>query len=198
MQSTSFVWPAWVKGRYAGEHDGAGNPMSYSTPSEPNAAANMIATVDDYARFAVHVLDGAGLPSTLFQEMTSAHTRPADPFDGEFWGVGWGVLKERDPKNDIVWHGGGQPGIRTIVMLQPARRRGVVVFTNGTGGSPLIAAVVNATLNKDGQLRTLERNLLQQNRIPRVQETSDVTITTAERQKRPTTTTGTQRGSTTQ
>jgi CubicO group peptidase (beta-lactamase class C family) len=178
MKRTSFVWPAWAHSRFAGEHDAAGQPMAYATPYEPNAAANMISSIDDYARFAVHVLNGAGVPADLFKDMTSAQTRPANPLDGEYWGVGWGVLKERDPHDDIVWHGGGQPGIRTIVMLQPARRRGVVVFTNATGGSPLIYAVVNATLNKDGRLRTLERSLSRQNRIPRVLESRDSTNTT--------------------
>lgn len=162
MQSTSYIWQPWADGRYAGEHE-ALEPIEdgYDKPSEPNAAADLITTIDDYARFALHVLNGAGIPDALFADMASAQARPTPPIEGAYWGIGWAIVKEPDPENYAIWHGGGQNGIRTHVLLVPEGRRGLIVFTNATQGTPIVQAVLDITLNKDGGFPVLEQILAQ-------------------------------------
>ena len=77
MSSTFMVWnedtDSVIRDRYAGEHTAAGVPTRYDRPTEPNAAANLLTTANDYAKFLIETINGAGISKTSFKEMNKPH-----------------------------------------------------------------------------------------------------------------------------
>jgi CubicO group peptidase (beta-lactamase class C family) len=152
MTDTSYIWKDWIEPRYAGEFYRIGEMLNYSRRTEPNAAAGLVTTIGDYARFAAWVMNGA-VTSRTFREMTT--TRRGPPF-GFAQGLGWIIA--RDKRGHIILdHGGSQTGIRTQIILLPQSGRGLVVLTNASNGGPIIRAILNATLNADGSLEVVDR-----------------------------------------
>src|SRR5690606_7858649 len=57
MEDTHYFWSEEVdESRYAVESDTLGNPFPYTKYTTPNAAANMLTTVSDYAAFMAYVM----------------------------------------------------------------------------------------------------------------------------------------------
>ena len=162
MSSTFMVWnedtDSVIRDRYAGEHTAAGVPLQYDRPSQPNAAADLLTTADDYAKFLVETIHGAGIPKTEFNEMIKPHF-PIPGRDNEFMGLSWFVLSGDEAANRILYHGGGQRGIRTLAAFVPSQGDGIVVLTNGDNGDRVIRAVVAHTINKSNEYPLLERML---------------------------------------
>jgi CubicO group peptidase (beta-lactamase class C family) len=157
MSHTTYIWNDWVAQNYAGEYYRMGEPLTYSRPSTPNAAASLITTVGDYANFGIWVMNGAGLSKGLQREMVAAQKGP--PF-GLLQGLGWVVTHDAAGRL-ILNHGGSQTGIRAQVLLSPETKSGLVIFTNGSNGTPIIRAVLNSTMNKHGGLGQIDRMLPQ-------------------------------------
>jgi CubicO group peptidase (beta-lactamase class C family) len=154
MTDTSYVWTDWIEPRYAGEFYRLGEMLDYSRPTKPNAAAGLVTTIGDYARFGAWVMNGALTPGT-YREMIT--TRPGPPF-GFAQGLGWIVGRDKRGRM-ILNHGGSQSGMRTQIILLPDSGSGLVVFTNGSNGGPIIRAILNATLNRDGSLEIVDSML---------------------------------------
>jgi CubicO group peptidase (beta-lactamase class C family) len=101
----------------------------------PNAAASLLTTASDYARFTALLLDDAGAPPALRlrpatrQAMRTPQVRLAPALA---WGLGIG-LEERGG-DVLLWHWGDNGGYKDFVIADPARQRGRVIFTNGSGG----------------------------------------------------------------
>ena len=74
-------------------------------------------------------------------------------------GLSWFVLSDGDEVNRILYHGGGQRGIRTLAAWVPNQGDGIVVLTNGDNGNKIIRAVVAHTINKSNAYPLLERML---------------------------------------
>ncbi len=48
------------------------------------------------------------------------------------WGWGWGL--QHFAGEDWMWHWGDNPGFKNFILCRPARRDGLIVFTNGDNG----------------------------------------------------------------
>ena len=153
MTDTSYIWNDTIEPRYAGEFYRIGEMLNYSRPTEPNAAAGLTTTIDDYARFAAWVMNGAALSSRTFREMITGHEGP--PF-GFSQGLGWIIARDKRGRM-ILDHGGSQTGMRMQVVLLPESGGGLVVLTNGSNGGPIIRAILNTTLNADGSLEVVDK-----------------------------------------
>jgi CubicO group peptidase (beta-lactamase class C family) len=98
-------------------------------------AAGFASTADDLARFASWQFrslagkDDAVLDPRTLREMQRPHW--VDPDFETFWGLGFAVQKERDQV--FVGHGGSCPGFRSMIMLEPKSKVGVVVLANAGG-----------------------------------------------------------------
>lgn len=106
------------------------------------AAAGMVSTVEDYARFLAWVARGADLPSDLFEAMATPQTAIGP---GIGWGLGWGVL-DADGET-VLYHGGGEDGVATYAALFVESRRGIVILTNASFGDPLIHTIAERVLD---------------------------------------------------
>lgn len=98
--------------------------------AEPNAAASLYTTAEDYARLMARwVTDDALLALTLAKPVV------ADVKLGLSWGYGWGV--EQGAGGPYLWQWGNNPGYRTFAMMSSSTRDGFVLLTNSPQGMKL-------------------------------------------------------------
>jgi len=158
MTDSSYSWQDRFEGRKATGHDAVGKPQRLARPAEATAAATLQTTALDYARFLIAALDGRGLQKKTFAEMLRPQIRVdegcencvATPPTGRLsrevaWGLGWGL--EETENGLSIWHWGDNgSGFHCFVAGYPARRLGMVVFTNGLGGHGIIPDILAAAL----------------------------------------------------
>ena len=157
MTSSSYTWQERFEKRKAMGHDASGSPEHLKRPPEANAAASLQTTVLDYARFLAAVLDGKGLTKKTWTEMlrpqifvdeaclNCVSNKPSGKLSKEIaWGLGWGIQLTADGKS--IWHWGDNGDFHAYVLGYPAKREGVVVFTNGAGGHGIIPDVLAASI----------------------------------------------------
>ena len=107
--------------------------------SEPNAAASLYTTADDYAK-----LISALLADTTLLSLTLANPITTDPELGLAWGYGWGI--ETAAGGPYLWQWGNNPGFRAFAMVSASSGNGYVLFTNSERGMPLAAALAHSTI----------------------------------------------------
>ena len=130
MNDSTFVPPASDDPRLAigHTHDGKARTL-FHPPAAKAAAGGLFTTAPDYLRFVDHCL--------VNEERMFVPQVQID--DALAWALGWGIEIGTD---NAVWQWGNDPGYKNFVIVQPARRRGVVVFTNGDRGAEVYAPVV--------------------------------------------------------
>ncbi len=117
-----------------------------------NSAASLRGPVQDYARFIAHVM---ARPTRQCWEIGEATRQgmltPQMPLR-EGWldkGLGWN-LERIDANTRWFFHGGANAGrYKTFTVGDPGRRRGLVVMTNGGGGTGVYQRVVRAATGRD-------------------------------------------------
>ena len=158
MERSSFVWTPEVDAALATGHDAEGAPKARARYRHANAAYTLVATAPDYARFLTALLDPASFgPKALPRAGVDGMLRHAvradarDPIErpgrarggSVWWGLGWGI--NETPDGDVVYHSGAnQTGFRCYSQLSPSRGTGIVILTNGLGGSALWTRLVAA------------------------------------------------------
>lgn len=143
MRHTSSGWTDAIGNNVAHGFNEAGEMIDTQLESrKPNAAANLMTTVDDYARFTAWVSKGAGLPAPLFEEMRRSQALQDDP--GELFGLGWKLVPL---KGDMaLLHDGREPGVRTWALVLPGSHDALVIFTNSSNGELTFRPVAEAAL----------------------------------------------------
>jgi CubicO group peptidase (beta-lactamase class C family) len=148
MTETTYGWNSRMDtARFAVGHDTLG--AAIDTPMRPTSRANaadwLVTTIGDYARFAEYVLGGAGLSTATYADMTKAQVQMQGK-PGEAMGLGWEVMQ--GPPNDptILLHTGSDDGIKTMIILLPASKRGIVMFTNGDRGMDVAMKILKPAL----------------------------------------------------
>lgn len=106
---------------------------------EPNGAASLYTTAEDYGKLMAALLADASLLA-----LTVAQPVTVDPELGLTWGYGWGI--ETTPKDRYLWHWGNNPGYRAFAMASLATRKGFVLLTNSEQGLALAASLAHAVL----------------------------------------------------
>jgi CubicO group peptidase (beta-lactamase class C family) len=106
---------------------------------EPNAAASLYTTAEDYAK-----LLSAVLTDTALLSLTVANPVPTEPELGLSWGYGWGI--ETAAGGPYLWHWGNNPGFRAFAMVSASSKKGYVLFTNSERGMPLAASLARSTI----------------------------------------------------
>ncbi len=107
--------------------------------SEPNAAASLYTTAEDYAK-----LISALLADTDLLSLTLANPVITDPELGLAWGYGWGV--ETAVGGPYLWQWGNNPGYRAFAMVSVSSGNGYVLLTNSERGMPLAASLARSTI----------------------------------------------------
>jgi len=126
---------AWKYADYAAATREAGDPP---TPNYmlPNAAASMVTTAPDYARFLAAAIRNPDIRKEQIR---------IRPLLG--WGLGWGI--ERIGTREYVWQWGDNGGYKNFVAAEPASGDAVFVFTNGDSGARIYDRIVTHATGHD-------------------------------------------------
>lgn len=129
MRNTRFWWDQSIdESLYAQNFDADGNKLPTEKYYEANASANLLTTVEDYGKFLVHVIKGAGLSDELFNEML---TPQVSLQENDFFGLGWEILTGFSHDEYALLHSGKDPGVSTLAVLFPETKNGYLLFLNG-------------------------------------------------------------------
>jgi len=156
MASSSYVWRPEFDQHTATGHDSDGAPQDLWKPKEAGAASTLNTTAHDYALFVAAIVNGVGLKPDTFREMETpqiavdpectncTERTPKELSKTIFWGLGWGIQKSGDETS--LWHWGDNGSFKCFVVANPARKSGVVMFTNSESGLAIAPAIIrNAT-----------------------------------------------------
>jgi hypothetical protein len=112
--------------------------------------------VQDYGKFMAHIINGAGLSNTLFQEFITPYSNKQAGID---WGLGCQLLFNLDEKGEYaVMHGGGDYGLKTIMIMFPESKKGLLIFSNSENGMVVWRKLIEEYFGKLGE-EIVRRNL---------------------------------------
>ena len=137
MNNSSLEWTDRLKSSAAFGHFDTGVPRANRFERPPSAAASLLTTAGDYARFAVEMLRPGGRKTEML--------KPQVPVaDGVEWGLGWGL--ERMISGWSFWHWGDQDIFWSFALVDIRRRAGVVFLTNSRNGFKTFNEIVEHVL----------------------------------------------------
>ncbi len=147
MKNTNFGWNDSLDStRFAAGCNENGTP--YGSKYRGNNAADWLVTsMEDYCRFGLYVMNGAGVSEKLFKEITriQVHFDTLSAHKDNGMGLGWEAIRNLPNGEYALTHDGSDPGIATIVLLFPNSKRGIVIFTNGEKGEKLIQNILKGS-----------------------------------------------------
>lgn len=126
----------------------------------PNAASSLLTTPVEYGAFLMALLKGgtsqAGPKPATWRAMLTPQVRVNSALA---WGLGWGI-EERVANQkvghtretiaaDYFWHWGDNGSWKNFVLVHPATRSAIVVFTNGSRGLNVAREIVTAASGLD-------------------------------------------------
>ena len=158
IERMSYVWTPALDASLATGHKADGTRLERARYRHANAAYSLVTTASDYARFLAALLDPAsaaphGLSAASVAAMLKHQVRAEarDPIERPgrakgrevYWGLGWGL--NTTAAGDVVYHSGAnRTGFRSYCQFSPGRGTGIVVMTNGLGGSELWTRLIAA------------------------------------------------------
>lgn len=147
MKDTKFFWDNSVdEARFAKRYDKNGILLIENKNTVANAAYGVLTTVEDYSKFLIYVMNGAGLKKKLYQEMLTNQTQVKAH---QYFGLGW-MIDEINNEN-VITHGGVDNGTQTIVFLLPKSKNGLVIFTSCGNGADAYIPIIQKYLMEQGQ-----------------------------------------------
>lgn len=149
MNETRFVWDNKIDStRFAKWHNEKGELYETFQRTTASAADDLLTTVEDYSRFLVHILNGAGLSEVLYKEMTACQVRINDY---QYWGLGWWIDENINENKDFALvHGGDDIGVHTIAFVVPKTKQALLIFTNSDHGTDAFAEILVKYLGENG------------------------------------------------
>ena len=150
MTSTSYIWSEEIDNKqFAQWHDSEGRLYELDKFYKASGADNLLTTIEDYSKFVLHVLRGAGLSDELREEMVADQVRVSD---FKHFGLGWWIDENINQNKDYALvHGGDDIGVHCITFILPNSQKGLVMFTNSDLGTAAYVEIVNHYLEKDAE-----------------------------------------------
>lgn len=140
IKDTRYHWDNKIdESRFAFRHNSQGKEYKNQGGTTTSAAAGVLTTKEDYARFGVDVMNQAGLSAELFNEMIRTQINIKSNVDQ---GLGWEIIRNLPNNEYALVHQGGSSGVQTIVVLLPVSKRGILVFTNGDEGDKVYSKII--------------------------------------------------------
>jgi len=135
MPDTKFTWKQDIdEQRFAFNHSKDGEILETVKNEKAYASDLMVSTIEDYGKFAEFVINGADLSSEIYKEMI--HLQVETPNESYF-GLGWEIIPDWYGEK-VLMHSGGDPGVRTLIILNLQKKKGLIIFTNSDNGGYLL------------------------------------------------------------
>ena len=148
MNDTRYVWDKNVDTtRLAIGYDKDGKPYETVKNKTPNAADDLLTTIEDYGNFLVSVMNGDGLNQKLFGEMTSNQVSSTK---GKHFGLGFEIYDLGNGEFALS-HSGSDNGVQTIFFIFPKSKKGLLIFTNSDTGVSVYENLLKHYLGENGQ-----------------------------------------------
>lgn len=148
MTDTRYVWSEKVDTiRLAIGYDANGNAYETVKNKVPNAADDLLTTIEDYGKFLISVMNGEGLSPNIFDEMITAQVASTK---GKHFGLGFEIYN-LDKGQYALSHGGSDEGVQTIVFILPQKKQGILIFTNSDTGTAVYETLIKHYLGTNGQ-----------------------------------------------
>jgi CubicO group peptidase (beta-lactamase class C family) len=150
MKDTKFIWDDKMDStRFARWHNEKGELYETQKNKTANAADNLLTTVEDYSKFLVHIINGAGLSDKLYKEMIAEQVRINDY---KHFGLGWWLDENINENKDFALvHGGDDIGVHTITFIIPNTKQALLIFTNSDNGTDAFIELLLKYFGKDGE-----------------------------------------------
>lgn len=149
MKGTKYYWDKTVdETRFAKWHDGNGNLYETYKNTTENGADDLLTTIEDYSRFMLHTMNGAGLSKELYSQMSSDQVRIKS---NKYWGLSWWVDENVGKGENAIINGGDDKGVHTIAIMLPSSKQGLLIFTNCDNGTDIYIQTILAYLGALGQ-----------------------------------------------
>lgn len=148
MDDTRFFWDKTTDStRFARGYDRTGKAYRIHRNTKPNAADDLLTTVEDYGRFLASVMANDGLTPKVAKDMITPQVASKS---GKHFGLGWEIYTMG--KDDYVLsHGGADEGVQTIVFLVPKTQQGLIIFTNVDDGYKVYETILRHYLSDYAQ-----------------------------------------------
>lgn len=148
MKDTSYIWyEKKYSERVVLGYDNSGNPYEIVKNKTPNAADDLVTSIEDYGKFLVAVLNNDLLTTKTAEEMK---TKQIKTKKDKFFGLGFEIYDLGN--NEIALsHGGSDKGVNTIVFLLPKTKKGLIIFTNVENGYKIYEPFVDHYLGNVGK-----------------------------------------------
>ena len=140
MKDSRLVWDSLMsEERFAQWHNAEGEKYELFKRDQAVASDDLMTTVQDYAQFLEHIIEGADLPPALFEDMTTGQVQVSSRIN---FGLGWEVVHGLPDDEYALVHGGSDMGVRARAVVMPKSGRGFIAFTNGDQGQQLIDRIM--------------------------------------------------------
>jgi len=148
MTDTKYIWDKNVDTiRLAIGYDKDGKAYEIVKNKIPNAADDLLTTVEDYGNFLVSVMNSDGLSKIVFEEMTKNQVASTK---GKHFGLGFEIYDLGNGEIALS-HGGSDNGVQTIVFILPKIKQGLLIFTNSDTGGSVFENLLKHYLGENGQ-----------------------------------------------
>lgn len=148
MEDTRYVWNENIDTtRLAIGYDKDGNTYETVKNKTPNAADDLMTTIEDYGKFLVSVMNSDGLTQNVFNEMIFHQVESSR---GKHFGLGFEIYDFENGEYALS-HGGSDKGVQTIVFIFPKTKQGLLIFTNSDTGTNVYENLLKHYLKENGQ-----------------------------------------------
>lgn len=131
MDDTRYVWSEKIDtSRLAINYAKDGSTYEMAKNRVPNAADDLLTTIEDYGNFLVSVMNSDGLTQKVFNEVISPQVASSK---GKHFGLGFEIYNFNDG-NIALTHGGADKGVQAIAFIFPKTKQGLLIFTNVDDG----------------------------------------------------------------
>jgi tetratricopeptide (TPR) repeat protein len=142
--------------RYAWPHEASGEAEPKPEDLEdriqkarPHAAATLMTTAPDYARFLAGLINGEGLSEEIHEDLLRPQSFVEDG-GSVAWGLGTGLELPDDGAR--VWHWGDNDNSKAFYVADPRTGDGVVYFANSYNGLSLVGEILDLATPGDHPL----------------------------------------------
>lgn len=143
MTHSGYVWQDAFEGNATARHSSQGNVSPIRRATEGNAAATLLTTAEDYARFLAAIVNSEGLkPETIdamlrpeISVVSSTWGDDAEARERVSWGLGWGLHPME--AGHAFWHWGDNGDAKAFTMTDYGSGDGFVYFANSNDGLSL-------------------------------------------------------------
>ncbi|HKQ74360.1 MAG TPA: serine hydrolase [Blastocatellia bacterium] len=159
MTSSSYVWQESYETLKTFRHNSVGEVTGRNKPPQPNAAASLHTTAQDFGRFVSAILKGTGLKKETLKHMltpqikvsesgTNNTARPPEKLSPTIsWGLGWGLQTTADGVS--FWHWGDNGDSKAYIVAFEQQKLGVVIFANSVTGLSIAPEIVDLAVGGD-------------------------------------------------